>query len=102
MLTHGNLLSFEERHWRLRATRGRYGAVAAIRCQSRYKLTTEAAGAEPSSLACGSDAAGAIAGERDPVHEPPAAGIVVDRVVLRAAVVPEGDRARAPAETACG
>src|SRR4029453_508085 len=83
-----------------RATRGRYEEVAAVRCQSRYKLTTETAGAEPLPLAGGADAAGALCGGRDPVHEPAAAGVVVDRVVLGAAIVPEGDRARAPAEAA--
>src|SRR5580765_2138389 len=84
----------------LRATRGRYEEVAAVRCQSRYKLTTETAGAEPPPPGGGSDTAGAIAGERDPVHQPAAARVVVDRVVLGAAIVPEGDRARAPAEAA--
>src|SRR5688572_12207151 len=41
-----------------------------------------------------------VAGERDPVHQPAVAVVVVDRVVLRAAVVPERDRSRLPCKAA--
>src|SRR5687767_1276580 len=41
-----------------------------------------------------------VSGEREPVQEPTMTGVVVDGVVLRAAVVPEGDRARAPPKPA--
>ena len=41
-----------------------------------------------------------VARERDPVHQAPMAVVVVDRVVLRAAVVPQRDRARSPGEAA--
>src|SRR3546814_8599942 len=41
-----------------------------------------------------------VAGQRHPVHEPTEAVVVVDRIVLGATVVPEGDGARRPAEPA--
>src|SRR5207247_8310221 len=41
-----------------------------------------------------------VAGQRDPVHDAPVAVVVVDRVVLRAAVVPERNRADAPRKAA--
>src|SRR5688572_28784457 len=41
-----------------------------------------------------------VSGEREPVQEPAMTGVVVDGVVLRAPVVPEGERARAPAKPA--
>src|SRR5262249_10062430 len=36
----------------------------------------------------------------DPVHDPTLALVVVDRIVLHAAIVPEGDRIWSPAEAA--
>src|SRR5258706_3845335 len=41
-----------------------------------------------------------VAGEGDAVHHAAMAVVIVDRVVLRAAVVPERERARAPLDTA--
>src|SRR6516165_596197 len=41
-----------------------------------------------------------VAGQGYPVHDPAEAVIVVDRVVLGAAIVPEGKRAHLPAEAA--
>src|SRR3546814_10537543 len=41
-----------------------------------------------------------VAGQRHPVHEPTEAVVVVDRIVLGATVVQEGDGARRPAEPA--
>ena len=41
-----------------------------------------------------------VAGQRHPVHDAAVAVIVVDRIVQRAAVVPERDRAGAPIEAA--
>lgn len=44
--------------------------------------------------------AGAVAVDRDAVHEPALAGVVVERVVIGTAVVPEGDVVGAPAPAA--
>src|SRR3569832_1231338 len=41
-----------------------------------------------------------IAGEGDAMHDAALSMIIVDRVVLGRAIVPEGERARRPAETA--
>src|SRR5690606_33935833 len=41
-----------------------------------------------------------VACQRHPMHHAAVAVVVVQRVVLRATVVPEGDRARPPAEAA--
>src|SRR5258708_27067735 len=41
-----------------------------------------------------------IAGERDAMHDAAMPMIVIDRVVLGRAVVPEGERSRRPAKTA--
>src|SRR5438034_9604044 len=41
-----------------------------------------------------------IAGQGHPVHDPAEAVVIVDRVVLGAAIVPEGERADLPAEAA--
>src|SRR5207237_206864 len=41
-----------------------------------------------------------VAGQGHPVHDPAEAVVIVDRVVLGAAVVPEGERADRPAEAA--
>src|SRR5260370_28764759 len=41
-----------------------------------------------------------VAGERDAVHDAPVAVIIVDRIVLRAAIVPQRDRARLPTKAA--
>ena len=52
----------------------------------------------PNSIPAASDRR--VAANGDPVHQPGAGGIVVDREMLRAAIVPERQRAGAPAEAA--
>src|SRR6185436_15049480 len=41
-----------------------------------------------------------VTGKRDPVHQAAVAVVVVDRIVLRAAVVPQRDRSGLPRKTA--
>jgi hypothetical protein len=41
-----------------------------------------------------------VAGQRHPMHDPAESVVIVDGVVLGAAIVPEGEGARLPAETA--
>src|SRR5260370_9887414 len=41
-----------------------------------------------------------VARQRHPVHDPAETVVIVDRVVLGAAIVPEGERADRPAEAA--
>src|SRR5271166_4058095 len=41
-----------------------------------------------------------VPGQRDALHDPTLAGVVVHRVVLRAAIVPDRQRSRRPAESA--
>ncbi len=38
--------------------------------------------------------------EGDPVHDPQVSMVVVERIVLRAAVIPESDRSRLPVKAA--
>src|SRR5262245_58281726 len=55
--------------------------------------TAQAARSSPRSLR-------QVARQRYPMHDPPEPVVIVDGVVLSAAIVPEGEGARLPAETA--
>jgi hypothetical protein len=65
-------------------------------CRAR-RVSLEQAGVPPKELlATLSVSAQRRALDGDPVHQPPMPGIIIERIVPGAAVVPEGDRARVP------